>query len=287
MENRILIIFFFITSVVFSQEISRERYIEMYSDEAINQMRKYNIPASITLAQGILESGNGNSELTKASNNHFGIKCHSDWSGETVYYDDDAKNECFRKYSSVSESYEDHSKFLLKKRYSKLFEYSIYDYKSWAKGLKKAGYATNPKYAKHLIKIIEDNTLYVFDEAIENKKKIYSGFSIGYVDVLTQSYFYFNSEKKYFVSSALSASLVDVSLMFGSGRLISNNLAVGGEIGILTESEDYFQLDLKANFGLVGHFFVPIKDKKLALKLGFTTTNAKQFMPRVSIGILK
>ncbi len=140
-------------------------YIEQYKDIAIREMIEYKIPASITLAQGILESGAGQSELAKKSNNHFGIKCHTDWTGEKVYYDDDAANECFRKYDHVEDSYRDHSEFLSKKgRYASLFELDPDDYKGWAKGLKAAGYATNPKYADILITTIEDYELYKYDK---------------------------------------------------------------------------------------------------------------------------
>ena len=145
--------------------MSRTQYIEKFSEEAVNQMVEYKIPASITLAQGILESSNGNSELAKYGNNHFGIKCHN-WEGQTIYQDDDKKNECFRKYSSAMESYKDHSVFLsTRSRYSSLFELKLNDYKGWAKGLKKAGYATNPKYASILIELIENHQLYKFDES--------------------------------------------------------------------------------------------------------------------------
>ncbi len=142
--------------------ISRNEYIEMWKDEAISQMVKYNIPASITLAQGILESANGNSELARYANNHFGIKCHG-WTGETINKDDDHKDDCFRKYLTAHESFEDHSVFLKKSRYAFLFDYEITDYKAWAKGLKKAGYATNPKYPDLLIKLIEQHELYKYD----------------------------------------------------------------------------------------------------------------------------
>lgn len=136
-------------------------------------MIKYQIPASITLAQGILESGNGNSLLSTKGKNHFGIKCHNDWSGKKIFLDDDKKNECFRSYKNVSESYEDHSLFLTKySRYSFLFDLKITDYKGWAKGLKKAGYATNPKYPDLLIKIIEENELYSFDKKSKTNVKL-------------------------------------------------------------------------------------------------------------------
>src|SRR5690606_3896602 len=124
---------------------------------------------SITLAQGMLESGNGNSKLAKEDNNHFGIKCHSDWNGKKFYQDDDAKDECFRVYKNPEESFIDHSDFLVNRsRYAFLFELKPTDYKAWAKGLKEAGYATNPKYPELLIKIIEDNNLQQYD--VHSKK---------------------------------------------------------------------------------------------------------------------
>jgi LysM repeat protein len=157
----------YLTAQPAEKNFTRNQYINMYSEEAIDQMIKYKIPASITLAQGVLESSNGNSVLAKYSNNHFGIKCHG-WNGEKSYHDDDKKNECFRKYNSAYQSFEDHSIFLTQhKRYSMLFDLNIHDYKNWAKGLKKAGYATNPKYADLLIKIIEANELYQYDKPFE------------------------------------------------------------------------------------------------------------------------
>ncbi|MCZ4409360.1 glucosaminidase domain-containing protein [Cryomorphaceae bacterium 1068] len=150
---------------------TRAEYIAEWKDVAIEQMEKYGIPASITLAQAILESGDGNSELARDANNHFGIKCH-DWQGKKVYHDDDKRNECFRKYRSAQESFDDHSVFLQRSRYSFLFDYKVTDYKSWAKGLKKAGYATNPKYPDLLIRLIEENNLAQYDnlEAKRNTK---------------------------------------------------------------------------------------------------------------------
>ena len=131
------------------------KYIEQYAPLAKEQERIYKIPACITLAQGILESASGTSRLAVEANNHFGIKCHNNWEGERFYKDDDQKNDCFRVYSSVEESFKDHSVFLKKKRYADLFELDINDYKGWAKGLKTAGYATNPKYPELLIELIE------------------------------------------------------------------------------------------------------------------------------------
>ncbi|MDH6534957.1 LysM peptidoglycan-binding domain-containing protein [Parabacteroides sp. 52] len=144
---------------------SYQKYSDTYSNLAVQHQKKYRIPASITLAQGILESGAGMSKLARESNNHFGIKCHSDWRGGRVYHDDDLKGECFRKYKRVEESYEDHSRFLAERsRYASLFKLQITDYKSWARGLQKCGYATDRAYANKLIKIIEDYELYRYDK---------------------------------------------------------------------------------------------------------------------------
>lgn len=137
-----------------------QTYIDLYKDLAIEEMVRHKIPASITLAQGLLESAAGRSELARKGNNHFGIKCHG-WTGRRVYYDDDERNECFRAYDNVSQSFEDHSMFLSKQnRYSRLFRLSMTDYKGWARGLKACGYATNPRYADKLIEIIELYELY-------------------------------------------------------------------------------------------------------------------------------
>ena len=147
-----------------AQNLTRQQYIEKYKDEAVKQMRKHKIPASITLAQGCLESNNGNSELARKANNHFGIKCHNGWKGKGYTHDDDKKDECFRKYDSAEDSFTDHSYFLISgSRYNSLFDLKITDYKAWAHGLKAAGYATNPKYAQMLIDIIEEYQLYKYD----------------------------------------------------------------------------------------------------------------------------
>ena len=148
------------------------QYIKKYAPIAVSEMHKYNVPASITLAQGILESGNGRSQLASKSNNHFGIKCHTGWKGAKVYHDDDEKGECFRKYKYVESSYEDHSQFLSgRRRYASLFTLRKTDYKGWSKGLKKAGYATDKNYPKKLIKIIETYELYEFDKIREKDLK--------------------------------------------------------------------------------------------------------------------
>ena len=155
--------------VAYSQSKSQDvlNYIEQYKDIAMREMQEYKIPASITLAQGLLESGNGKSELAKKSNNHFGIKCHKEWTGERTYHDDDEKGECFRVYDDPELSYRDHSKFLAERdRYAFLFELEITDYQGWAKGLKQAGYATLPVYANVLIRLIEDYNLTEYDQLV-------------------------------------------------------------------------------------------------------------------------
>ena len=145
-------------------------YFDKYKDVAVEQMLKYHIPASITLAQGVLESGAGKSELATRANNHFGIKCNG-WTGRKSYHDDDEMNECFRAYDNVYESYRDHSVFLTtSKRYSSLFELKLTDYKGWARGLKACGYATSPTYANKLIEIIQLYKLYQYDTAKDYDK---------------------------------------------------------------------------------------------------------------------
>lgn len=156
----IAIFFSFISGIASAQRISVEEYVNQFKDIAMSEMKRSGVPAAITLAQGILESENGNGELVKKSNNHFGIKCKSTWAGESVNHDDDAEGECFRAYTDAAESYRDHSDFLRNnKRYASLFNLDADDYKGWAKGLKKAGYATNPRYPELLIKHIEQYNL--------------------------------------------------------------------------------------------------------------------------------
>jgi flagellum-specific peptidoglycan hydrolase FlgJ len=146
-------------------------YIDQYNSVAMVNMKTYGIPASIILAQGILESGAGQSDLAVNANNHFGIKCHNDWKGDKVYKDDDSANECFRKYNQASESYKDHAMVLTgKTRYASLFKLPKGDYKSWAKGLRAAGYATDPKYPEKLINYIETYNLQEYDSKVLGKK---------------------------------------------------------------------------------------------------------------------
>ena len=189
-----------------TKRITRSEYITSWKNVAVDQMHQYKIPASITLAQGILESNNGNSKLAINGNNHFGIKCHK-WNGNKMFLDDDKRDECFRVYENAKESYKDHSLFLKKNsRYNFLFDLKISDYKSWARGLKSAGYATNPKYADLLIKIIETEKLYLFDKnkpimlassknlSISNRLKFHKN-NVCYVDVENGDTYYTISKK--------------------------------------------------------------------------------------------
>jgi hypothetical protein len=147
-------------------------YIDRFKTIAIQEMNLYGIPASITLAQGLFESGNGNGDLAKIANNHFGIKCTSDWKGKSYYKDDDQVNDCFRVYDRPEDSYRDHSEFLKRKRYASLFELDKNDYQGWANGLKTAGYATNPKYPQLLIGVIEKYHLDQYDRPEGELQKI-------------------------------------------------------------------------------------------------------------------
>ncbi len=204
--------------------ITTEEYIETYKDIAIRKQKEFKIPASITLAQGILESGSGNSALARKAKNHFGIKCHKGWKGKTYTMDDDAKDECFRKYKKVEDSYRDHSKFLTQRgRYSFLFEYKITDYKKWAYGLKKAGYATNPKYPQLLISIIERYDLAKYDKmsAVKSKDKK-------------------KKKKEDIVSSTISTSQFKHIDTWDSGRKIYENN--GKKLIIIEKGDTYWGL---------------------------------------------
>jgi len=169
----VIALLLFFTGFAQQKQFSREEYIKKYYPLAISEMERSGIPASITLAQGCWESQNGNSVLATEGNNHFGIKCKSEWKGKKIYHDDDAKGECFRKYVHAEASYIDHSNFLMSgTRYSFLFQLDPKDYAGWARGLKQAGYATDPSYAERLIKIIEDFRLYLYDEYGDNRQVV-------------------------------------------------------------------------------------------------------------------
>lgn len=167
-RTAIFSLFLFVTCLAKAQQLTNSDYsvyINQYKAIAISEMQLYKIPASITLAQGMIESGCGKSKLAVDTKNHFGIKCQKEWTGDTYFYDDDKKDECFRKYKNVEESYRDHSVFLsTRQRYASLFTLPITDYKGWANGLKQAGYATNPEYPTILIRLIEKNQLYLLDD---------------------------------------------------------------------------------------------------------------------------
>tara|TARA_B100001105_G_scaffold131264_1_gene105095 strand:- start:1553 stop:2428 length:876 start_codon:yes stop_codon:yes gene_type:complete len=228
-----LSIFFFLFSFlsVFSQN-KTETYIEKYSSIAIDEMNRYNIPASITLAQGILESGNGESILATEGNNHFGIKCHENWNGETIIEDDDEKGECFRKYIMVADSYRDHSLFLTEReRYTSLFLLSPTNYKTWAKGLKKAGYATNPKYPSLLIDLIEKYDLSRFDKSSAQQKNFYFAHSYGLPYLSGIGAYYFNKKSLYFTEVNTSFVFSDANL--GYHYELLDNFYTGANAGII------------------------------------------------------
>lgn len=248
MIKRLLLLSLFFSICNLSAQNKTEAYIEKYSSIAIAEMNMYNIPASITLAQGILESGNGESRLATEGKNHFGIKCHSNWSGKTIIEDDDEKGECFRKYSKVSDSYRDHSLFLTQRgRYSFLFEYDRTDYKKWAKGLKKAGYATNPKYANLLIDLIERYDLGRFDKGGSLDKKLYFAHSYGLPHLTGLGAFYFNKKSVFFTEVNTSFAFSNANL--GYHYELFNKFHVGANSGVLylpTKEEDIIpQLSLE------------------------------------------
>lgn len=197
-------------------------YIEVYGPIAVEEMKFYHIPASITLAQGILESGSGKGRLSVEANNHFGIKCH-DWTGAKIHHDDDADQECFRKYNDAKYSYRDHSLFLSeRKRYSGLFDLNINDYKGWAKGLRAAGYATDRKYPEKLISLIERYKLYTYDEQVTgskpNRKQVKS---------IKNKHFVVKGDTLYSISRRYNISVQELKNING---LQDTNLSIGQEL---------------------------------------------------------
>lgn len=193
-------------SLIAQERISRAEYIQQWSRVAIREMQTSGIPASIKMAQALLESDDGNSYLAREGNNHFGIKCHTGWTGDVIHKDDDSRNECFRKYENSEESFRDHSLFLRgRERYAHLFDLEPTDYKRWAKGLKDAGYATNPHYAAMLVRIIEENGLYKLDQPGED-----AGSLDGYKGTITQG----QAEN----SSLERGKVNDVKVVFASDK---------------------------------------------------------------------
>ena len=268
-----------------------ELYIKKYKDIAISEMNSYGIPASITLAQGILESGNGESRLAVDGNNHFGIKCHNNWNGETIIEDDDEKGECFRKYSNVGDSFRDHSLFLKERgRYEFLFEYKITNYKKWARGLKKAGYATNPKYASLLIDIIKKYNLTQYDNLSSDRKKIFLSNIYGapYLLGFGINYFYIES----FIDCKIQSSFVllnKASLSYN--KLLFKKIFVGVNSGVVFE-----KIDLKTNFGIqISHIDRLIEKRNKMQKITFGLDllfddvfmlNEIDYLPYISVSFL-
>ncbi|MBT8246114.1 MAG: LysM peptidoglycan-binding domain-containing protein [Winogradskyella sp.] len=198
---------------------SVDTYIDTYAQIAMSEMRTSKIPASITLAQGILESGSGNGRLAKEANNHFGIKCHG-WKGAKIYHDDDRSQECFRKYKQASKSYKDHSDFLVgRKRYAKLFKLKANDYKGWARGLRAAGYATDRKYPQKLISLIERYELYKYDAKVLGGKSKKSADS---VEVITHTIV--KGDTLYSLSTKYRVSVEEIKR---KNKLTSNDLSIG------------------------------------------------------------
>ena len=218
--------------VMLSAQTKTEQYIVKYNGIAVEEMNRYGIPASITLAQGILESGNGESRLAIEGNNHFGIKCHNNWNGKTIIEDDDEKGECFRKYPKAADSYRDHSLFLTERgRYSFLFEYKKTDYKKWAKGLKKAGYATNPKYSTLLIDLIERYELNKFDKGVEKERQLYFAHIYGLPYLKGVGTYYFNNKSVLFTE--VQTSFVFSGVNLGYHYELFNNFYTGANAGII------------------------------------------------------
>ena len=202
-------------------------YISYFKAVAINEMYLYGIPASITLAQGILESGSGKGRLARQANNHFGIKCHN-WTGDKIYHDDDEAQECFRKYNNPNMSYRDHSEFLVnRKRYAGLFKLRLTNYKGWAKGLRKAGYATDPRYPKKLISLIERYELYKFDEKPKNKRSKNKPSS----KTITQNHVVQKGDTLYSISKLYN---ITVDQITKQNKLNSTELSIGQQLRIST-----------------------------------------------------
>ncbi|WP_418262200.1 glucosaminidase domain-containing protein [Flavobacterium faecale] len=214
-----------------SQAVSRNQvvssYVDQYKDVAMRNMKKYGIPASIILAQGILESGAGRSELSENANNHFGIKCHNNWLGETIRHDDDQRQECFRKYRNSADSYEDHAAFLTSgSRYASLFNLRKDDYESWAKGLRAAGYATDPRYPNKLIAYIEAYDLAQYDAQVLGKKytsTIVNNYSKGVFHEVQKGDTLYSISKKYNVL---------IEDLMRRNNLSDNTISIGQQLKI-------------------------------------------------------
>jgi len=277
--------------VMLSAQTKTEQYIEQYSQIAVEEMNSYNIPASITLAQGILESGNGESRLATEGKNHFGIKCHNNWNGKTIIEDDDEKGECFRKYRKIAESYRDHSIFLTENgRYSFLFELKKTDYKAWAKGLKKAGYATNPRYATLLIDLIEKYDLSRFDKEGGRQKNLFFSHSYGFPFLYGVGMNYIKTDK-YFITAGLNSSFIFSGVAVGGGFHLFDkmygSLSVNGIYSMFAKDEAQrfdFALSPQLNYVL------DTKNKKILISAGvlfpFNDIIKKKMMPAFNLTYL-
>ena len=277
---RVLLIIFLSCDFLFSQN-KIENYITNYKQLAIDEMNRYSIPASITLAQGILESGSGQSKLAKDAFNHFGIKCHKNWKGDKVYHDDDDENECFRKYNSVKESYRDHSLFLSERgRYSFLFNPKN-DYKDWARGLKKAGYATNPKYAEKLINIIEEYNLNKFDKKILKDKSIYFSHVYGFPYLHGIGLYYFANNNIIF--SEISTSYLFSNLRLGMHYNFYSNFLIGTNVGLIYYPQNFDHILYHVSIDLAYDKIIKNnKYKSLLIKSGIQMPN-KSFFDNIDI----
>lgn len=201
-----------------------QNYISTYNSIAVSEMEEYGIPASITLAQGVLESSMGSGRLAKEGNNHFGIKCHKNWKGKRIYHDDDRKGECFRIYKNPIQSFRDHSLFLTERsRYAFLFDFKPNDYKAWAKGLKKAGYATDPKYPQKLISLIERFELDQYDNQKTKRIKRNKETAVSQVHTVRKGDTLYSLAKKYNIS---------VSRIIQENKIKDNTIYLGQELAI-------------------------------------------------------
>ena len=290
MKKCVFILLLFASFLVVAQN-KTEHYIEKYQSVAIAEMDRYGIPASITLAQGILESGNGESRLALDGKNHFGIKCHENWKGKTIIEDDDEKGECFRKYIKAADSYRDHSLFLTERgRYSFLFEFQKTDYKAWAKGLKKAGYATNPKYPTLLIDLIEKYDLSRFDNGEGQQKNLFVTHSYGFPFLYGVGLNYIKKDN-YFITAELNSSFVFSGVTVGGGLHLFNkmygSLSVNGIYAMYVKDETQrfdFAISPKLNY------LLDTKHKKILISAGvlFPLKNVikKKIIPTFSLTYL-
>ena len=251
-------------------EPSAAAYISKYKDLAISEMRRTGVPASITLAQGMIESDFGRSTLAREGNNHFGIKCHDDWKGATIRHHDDRRNECFRKYNRPEDSFYDHSDFLrTSSRYSFLFDIDPTDYKGWARGLKKAGYATNPDYTNMLIRKIEENNLHLFDmEYTSNKQQVNPVKVVEKVEEVEKKI-----EEQSSDSLAPKQSVIPPNnvVSASAGRIMENNriqfiVVIEGETMEMIEKEFHLLRWELPRYNELGEDFVPVAGQVLYLQ---------------------